>query len=102
VRRRERGALGLVDQPELLLQKESAVERAVGLLDFDQQLEVLGALLLRRLQQRLARALDPAALGRVRALVRVALIAADLVHRVLGQADHMKRIEGDLGPRDRL
>src|SRR5438445_11545256 len=84
MRRCQRVTLESVEQPQLLLEQERAVERLVGPLHFGQQLELLGLLLGGRLQQRPARALDPAPLGRVRALVRVPLIAADAVDAGLG------------------
>ena len=46
-----RGSLELVEQAELFLEQEGAVERAVGLRDFAEQRELSDALLLRGLQQ---------------------------------------------------
>jgi hypothetical protein len=86
VGRRERGTLQPIEQPQLLLEQEGAVERPVGLLDLCQQRELLGVLLVGRLQQRPAGALDPLAGRGVRALVGVPLIAAYLIHGTLREA----------------
>jgi hypothetical protein len=55
-----------VEQAELFLQEEGAVEPAVGLLDVGEDRELFGGLALGRLEQRPARALDPLAAGRRR------------------------------------
>src|SRR5438128_6682193 len=89
--------LQLVAQPQLLLEQEGAVERLVGLLHLGQQRQLPRSLLRRRLEQRPAGALDPLAGLRMRALVRVPLISADLVHGALGQAHDVERVDRDLG-----
>ncbi len=100
VRQGERRVLELVEQPQFLLEQEGAEHRLVGLLDFAKQRELADRLLVGRLEQRPARVLDPAALGGVRALVGVPLVAADLVDSALAEAHHVKRIERDLGVGD--
>ena len=99
---REGGIVELVEQAELLFEQEGSVERLVGLLDVGEQRELGERLLVGRLEQRPAGALDPAAGLGVRALVRVPFVAADLVDRALGEADDVERVEADLGLRDRL
>ena len=98
MRGRERGIVELVEQPELRFEQEGAVERLVGVRDFAEQRELRNRLLVGRLKQRPPGALDPAADGGVRALVRVPLIAADLVDRALAEPDDVERIERDLAP----
>ncbi len=85
VRRRERGVVEVVEQPEFLFEQEGAVERLVGLLDLAELRELVDGLLGGALQQRPAGALDPFALGGVGALVGVPLVAADLVYRPLAR-----------------
>jgi hypothetical protein len=71
---RERGILEVVEQPQLLAQQEGAVE-AVVVLDVGERGELADRLVLWGAQQRPAGVLDPAALGRVRAVVAVSLVA---------------------------
>ena len=102
-RARRRGArararvVELVEQAELLLEQEGAVERLVGVLDLAEQRELRDRLLVGCLEQRPAGALDPAAGGGVGALVGVPLVAADLVDGALGEPDDVERVEADLG-----
>ena len=100
VRRREPRVVELVEQPQLLLEQEGAVERLVGLRDFAEQRELRDGLLVGRLEQRPAGALDPAPVRGVRALVGVPLVAADLVDGALAEADDVERVKADLGVGD--
>ena len=93
----EPGILELVEDAELFLEQERAVEPLVGLLDFAELCELVDGLLLRRLEQRPAGALDPLAGRGVGAFVRVPLVAADLVDRPLGEAHDVEGVEADLG-----
>ena len=97
VDRRERWVVEVVEQPELLLEQERAVQRLVGLLDLAELRELVDGLLGGALEQRPAGALDPFALGGVGALVGVLLVATDLVDRPLGETHDVERIECDLG-----
>jgi hypothetical protein len=69
----------VVEQPQLPAQQEGAVEALVGLLDPAERGELADGPVLRRFEQRPARALDPAAGWRVGAVVAVPFVAADLV-----------------------
>ena len=96
----ERRILELVEQPEFLFEQEGAEHRLVDLLDFAEHGELADRLLVGRFEQRPARVLDPLAGRGVRALVRVPLVAADLVDGALAEPDHVERIKRDLGVRD--
>jgi hypothetical protein len=83
---RELWVVEVVEQPELFLQEERAVERLVGLLDFAELRELVDRLLLRALEQRPAGPLDPLPGPGVGAVVGVSLVATDLVHGALAEA----------------
>ena len=102
VRRGERGILELVEQPQFLFEQERAVQRPVGLLDFAELGQLVDRLLIGGLQQRPAGALDPLARLGVGALVGVSFVAADLIHRALGEAHHVEGVKADVGVRDAL
>jgi hypothetical protein len=70
------------------------------LLDFAEDGELVDGLLVGRLEQRPAGVLDPLAGLGVGALMRVSLVAADLVDGALGEADDVEGVEGDLGAGD--
>ena len=84
------GVVEPVEQAQLVVEQEGAVEAAVGVLDLAEAGELLGALALGRLEQRPAGGLDPPAGGGVRALVGVPLLAADLIGRPGSQAQTWK------------
>ena len=86
----------MVEQPQLLAQQEGAVEPAVLALDLGQRRELVDALVGRGLEQAPAGALDPTALGRVRAVVAVPFVAADLVGRACAKPDDVERVKADL------
>ena len=71
VRRRERRIFKRVEQPQLVVEQEGAVEPAVADVDLAERAELVEVLAVGRLEQRPARVLDPAPGGGVRALVRV-------------------------------
>jgi hypothetical protein len=96
VRRRERGVLEVLEQPQLLLEEEGAVEAAVGVLDFVQRGELTDGLVLRGLQQRPAHALDPATVPGGALALLVPFAAADIIDGALSELDDMKRVEADL------
>jgi hypothetical protein len=96
----ERAIVKLVEDPQFLFEQERAEHGLVGVGDFAEQRELRDALLVWRLQQRPAGALDPATLGCVRAFVGVPLVAADLVDRALAEADDVEGVKADLGLRD--
>ena len=91
MRRRQARVGQLVEQPQLFAQQEGAVEPLVSPADLVQGGELADGLALGRLEQRPAGALDPAAGRRVRALMGVSLVAADLVG---GTGLWVKVIEG--------
>jgi len=68
--------------------------------DLAEQRELRDRLFLGRLEQRPARALDPAALRGVGALVDVPFVAPDLVDGALPKPDDVEGIEADLGVGD--
>ena len=101
MRRCQARVVEVVEQPQLFAQQEGAVELAVVVLDFPERGELADGLVLGRLEQRPARALDPAAGLGVRALVGVSFVAADLVGRARAEADDVERVKADLGLRHR-
>ena len=94
VRGRERRVVEVVEQPELLLEQERAVERLVGLLDLARACAswsivcFAGAL---SSDQRVPLIHLP--VGGVGALVGVPLVAADLVDRALREAHDVERVK---------
>jgi hypothetical protein len=64
VRGRQRGAVEVVEQPELFAQQEGAVEALVGVLDVAEGGELSDGLALGRLEQRPAGVLDPSGRSR--------------------------------------
>ena len=97
---RERWVVEVIEQAQFLLEQEGAVQRAVGVLDFTEQRELIYGLLGRRLEQGPAGALDPAPARRLGALVGVPLVAAHLVCGTLAEANHMEGVKADLGVGD--
>jgi hypothetical protein len=102
VGRGERGVGQVVEQPQLFSEQEGAVEAAVFALDFRERGELADRLVLGRLEQRPARALDPAAGRRVRALVLVPFVATDLVGRARREPHDVEGVEADLRLGDRV
>ena len=86
----------MVEQPELFLEQERAVEPLVGGRDLGQPRELLFALALRRLEQRPAGVLDPAAARSLALAVLVPLGAAHIVDRSARELAHVERVEHDL------
>jgi hypothetical protein len=74
-----------------------AVEAAVLALDLGERGDLADALVLGRLQERPAVALDPAAPGRVGAFMGVPFVAADLVDGARAEADDAEGVKADVG-----
>src|SRR3954471_5603410 len=100
MRRREGWVVELVEQSQLVVEQEGAVEAAVVQVDLAERSERAEALALGGLQQRPAGVLDPAAGRGVGAVVGVPFVAADLVGGACGEPDDVERVKADLGVRD--
>jgi hypothetical protein len=92
----------LVEQPELFFERERAVERLGGLLDFAELGELVDGLFGGALEQRPPGALDPLPGRGVRAVMRVSFVAAVLVDGALGEADCVEGVKADVGVGDRV
>jgi hypothetical protein len=99
VRGRERGVLEVVEQPQLVVEQEGAVQALGALVDLAEGAELVQVLAVGCLQQRPARVFDPAAGRGVRALMGVPFVAADLVDGVGADPDDVEGVKTDLGVR---
>ena len=87
---------------QLRQQQERAVHPLVRALHLGEPGELPVGLVARVFEQRVARALDPAAVLAARAAVAVVLVTTDLVGRATAELDHVKRVKRDSRVRDRL
>ena len=97
------GSAQVVEQPQLFAQQEGAVEAAVGVLDLAERGELADGLVLGRLEQRPAGALDPAAGRGVGALVARSIRRGGPGRsRAAPRRHDVERVKADLGVRGRL
>jgi hypothetical protein len=87
----------VVEQPQLFLEQERAVEPLVGRRDCGQASELLRGLSFGSLEQRPTGVLDPPSAFGLALAVLVPAGAADVVHGAAGELAYVEGIEHDLG-----